>query len=161
LSKVSAGALVRWWSARVAVLRWGAVALGTGILWWSSAQSGNPLGDSTAAEFVHNGAHVVAYGSLAALALAALAPPESWHASQVATAVLIAGCYGVVDEIHQHFVPGRTCSAADAITDVVGGSLACCWLLGHVADRPAARRAVPAMVLAALAAVAFATWGPL
>jgi VanZ family protein len=131
-----------------------------GVLWWSSEQPGNPLGSGAVAEYLHNGAHVVAYGALAALALTALSPPDGWHARPVLAAVLIAGCYGAVDELHQWFVPGRTCSASDLLTDVVGGSLACCLLLGYAADRPAARRAVPALVLAALAAVAFATWGP-
>jgi VanZ family protein len=131
-----------------------------GVLWWSSEQPGNPLGSGAVAEYVHNGAHVVAYGALAALALTALSPPDGWSARPVLAAVLIAGCYGAVDELHQWFVPGRTCSPSDVLTDVVGGSLACCLLLGYAADRPAARRAVPVLVLAALGAVAFATWGP-
>src|SRR5262249_45591799 len=93
------GALVRWWSARNAVLRWAAVALAMGVLWWSSEQPGNPLGTGAVAEYLHNGAHVVAYGALAALALTALSPPGGWSARPVLAAVLIAGCYGAVDEL--------------------------------------------------------------
>lgn len=30
--------------------------------------------------------------------------------------------YGVSDEIHQHFVPGRDASILDVMADIVGGS---------------------------------------
>jgi len=36
---------------------------------------------------------------------------------------VIALCYGISDEFHQSFVPGRTVSAWDVLTDGVGGLL--------------------------------------
>lgn len=36
--------------------------------------------------------------------------------------------YGVLDEVHQAFVPGRTSDAWDATVDAVGGALSACIL---------------------------------
>jgi VanZ family protein len=38
--------------------------------------------------------------------------------------VIIAVGYGVTDEIHQYFVPGRHCSLHDVLSDTVGAMLA-------------------------------------
>jgi VanZ family protein len=35
----------------------------------------------------------------------------------------LALAFGVLDELHQHFVPGRMCSATDLIADTLGASL--------------------------------------
>ena len=34
---------------------------------------------------------------------------------------LSAGLFGVLDELHQYFVPGRNASVGDALTDMLGG----------------------------------------
>jgi hypothetical protein len=39
-------------------------------------------------------------------------------------AIVIAGLYGISDELHQLFVPGRYCTLSDALTDFVGASAA-------------------------------------
>jgi len=36
-------------------------------------------------------------------------------------AFVLASVYGVTDELHQSFVPGRDCSAADWLADTAGG----------------------------------------
>lgn len=61
--------------------------------------------------------HLVEYGVLAALLLRATDKP--------ALSLLIAGLYGVSDEVHQYFVPGRSASVYDAIADVAGAGLIC------------------------------------
>ncbi len=38
-------------------------------------------------------------------------------------AIVVASCYGVTDEIHQLFVPGRMCDPADWATDTCGATL--------------------------------------
>ena len=38
---------------------------------------------------------------------------------------LLAGVYGITDELHQSFVPGRDASAADAVADFIGAGLGC------------------------------------
>jgi VanZ family protein len=47
----------------------------------------------------------------------------SWHQA-CWLGVLIAIGYGITDEIHQYFVPGRYCSLHDVFSDVVGTMLA-------------------------------------
>ena len=47
-------------------------------------------------------------------------------------AVVLATGYGVADEIHQSYVPGRDASAADAAKDLAGAALAA-WLFRRAA----------------------------
>ena len=43
---------------------------------------------------------------------------------QLAIATLCVAAYGVSDEIHQHFVPGRNSEIMDVVADTAGGLLA-------------------------------------
>lgn len=61
--------------------------------------------------------HMAEYGVLAALLLRAT--------QKARLSLLIAGLYGVSDEVHQYFVPGRSASPYDAIADVVGAGIVC------------------------------------
>ncbi len=77
-------------------------------------------------------AHVIAYVGLGALTTRATAKglrDVSWRA--VVAAITIASLYGVSDEYHQLFVPGRTFDvldmAADAIGSVLGASAVGAW----------------------------------
>ena len=45
-------------------------------------------------------------------------------ASPVAAAILVGSAYGLSDEIHQYFVPGRDCSFLDVLFDAAGATLA-------------------------------------
>jgi VanZ family protein len=47
-------------------------------------------------------------------------------ASPVAAAILVGCAYGLSDEIHQAFVPGRDCSLMDFLFDAAGATLAAC-----------------------------------
>jgi VanZ family protein len=70
-------------------------------------------------------AHLAAYAVLAALYLFALSPfMRSRPFLMGLLAVILTALYGATDELHQSFVPGRDCSFADWVADVVGGSLA-------------------------------------
>lgn len=65
--------------------------------------------------------HVAAYAGLGALAARATARGlhnVSWRA--VGFAILIGSLYGVSDEYHQMFVPGRTFDVFDMLADVIG-----------------------------------------
>ena len=57
--------------------------------------------------------------ALKALCLALLATPALASAAQVTL-------YGVVDEIHQSFTPGRSSSVFDWLADTAGGFLGAC-----------------------------------
>ena len=69
-------------------------------------------------------AHALAYGVLGALVLHALAGGRlrGITVRHAAGAVIVAGLYGVSDELHQRFVPGRTAELLDLSADV-GGAL--------------------------------------
>ncbi|MCX7886080.1 MAG: VanZ family protein [Verrucomicrobiae bacterium] len=76
-------------------------------------------------------AHAIAYCLLAALVLFALRRGHRMPLPvAVIVAIVMASAYGVTDEWHQSFVPGRTASVADWIADAVGAALAgCIWCL--------------------------------
>jgi VanZ family protein len=131
-------------------------------LWWLSSRSPAP-GEHPAVimQYLHNCAHIVAYGSLGLVTLLALAHVGDCGGRHVVLATLLAAVYGVVDELHQSFVPGRDASVADATTDLVSAlmlAVTAHWLL---ADSARSRRAVPWLALASLASAAAATWLPI
>ena len=85
-------------------------------------------------------AHAFTYGVLAILCLMGL---TGWRSRRVAGASLLAAfaiavVYGVSDEIHQSFVPGRTPDVADVIADAVGAAcaLTAAWGWAILAGRP-------------------------
>jgi VanZ family protein len=65
----------------------------------------------------------------------------------------------VVDEIHQGWVPGRSPSVADVLSDSFGGALAISLIRRHfgLVNR---NRAVLAFAVLSAGSVAVATWGP-
>jgi VanZ family protein len=65
-------------------------------------------------------AHAAVYGVLAGLLLWAARPAHVW--ALVAWAV-VAALYGASDELHQSFVPGRSCDAWDWASDTAGVTL--------------------------------------
>ncbi len=77
--------------------------------------------------------HCLIYGILAATALFAVPPGFSRRRPvlTVALVVLFCAAYGLSDEFHQSFVPGRTPSAWDLAADTLGAVLvsAAWWLL--------------------------------
>jgi VanZ family protein len=84
--------------------------------------------------------HGGAYAILAILVCRALAgglaAPVS--AGQAALAVAIAFSYGVTDEFHQSFVPGRHADAWDLVKNLGGalaGATACAWPRGASEQR--------------------------
>lgn len=69
-------------------------------------------------------AHAGAYAVLGALYVWALAGGRTLAIAPrlVLPAVLLAALYGLTDEFHQSFVPGRDASMTDVLADVVGGA---------------------------------------
>jgi len=152
--------VILWWAGVPAFWRWTVVVAEIALLWWLSSREGSGVSLSLAKSFVHNSAHVVAYGLLAALVLLALRGRSPWRWIDVGIAVAIAGCYGVVDELHQSFVPGRVCSVADIVADLAGAVLVGALLMGLAGGRPGMRSAVIVAGVAALLAVTVATFLP-
>ena len=68
--------------------------------------------------------HPIEYGVGAVLFCRALAGgrPGPLRLSTALTATLLATAYGVTDEYHQSFVPGRTSYFADVVKDLAGAA---------------------------------------
>lgn len=68
--------------------------------------------------------HLAAYFVLGVFSMGMMRMSSSgYRASQAILAILLAGLYGLLDEFHQSFVPGRDASALDFIADLTGALL--------------------------------------
>lgn len=70
-------------------------------------------------------AHAVIYGVLAASALYAFAPDATPGDPRARAAVIVVFCvlFGLSDEYHQSFIPGRWVSGWDLLADALGGGM--------------------------------------
>ncbi len=76
--------------------------------------------------------HAGVYGLLGILLLGAMRPDFSGYTgNQALTGALIASLYGISDEFHQSFVPGRSPEVLDWVADSTGALLAV-LLLAHL-----------------------------
>jgi VanZ family protein len=68
--------------------------------------------------------HLIVFGILGFLVMGTLQPPQNGYRQQqlwwVAVAVML---YGISDEFHQYFVPGRSVDGYDVLADALGGLL--------------------------------------
>jgi VanZ family protein len=88
--------------------------------------------------------HSLAYLGLAitiARALAGGLPARVGMGTAVA-AVLLTIAYGMTDELHQSFVPGRSAELYDLYADAIGAIIgtAACWAWGIISPSPEQRR---------------------
>lgn len=104
--------------------------------------------------------HVVAYACIAASLWIAWSrrPVAVVCAFRSRGAWLVASLYGIVDELHQSFVPGRVCSVADWVSDALGAALAVVVLRGVAEGDQGWRRLASALFVASLLSVAAATF---
>ena len=83
--------------------------------------------------------HLLAYAVLGILFLVPLTAGQlsKLTAMTGAVAVLLSTLYGVVDEVHQSFTPGRFPDVRDLFADALGAALgvAGVWLLGVIGAR--------------------------
>lgn len=108
---------------RGTLIRWSAVALWAAAIFGVSSIQGSNLPGGYSVQ-----AHFTEYLILAVLLYIALRPGRS-RASAALFALLIASLYGMSDEFHQSFVPGRMPDPMDWLTDTLGagtGVLAAC-----------------------------------
>ncbi|MCL2136527.1 MAG: VanZ family protein [Coriobacteriia bacterium] len=83
-------------------------------------------------EYLNIMVHLAAYCLLAALLTFSFNSParKLWIAGLLA--IILASVYGVSDEVHQYFVPGRNTDVFDWLTDTAGaiiGAAVCLWLI--------------------------------
>jgi len=68
--------------------------------------------------------HASVFGILGFLTLGAMKTTvDDYRVFQPLLAVVLVSVYGVLDEFHQHFVPGRSPDIYDVIADALGGML--------------------------------------
>jgi hypothetical protein len=66
--------------------------------------------------------HAIFFGILGFFALGAMkATADGYRAYQPVLALILVTIYGVLDEFHQHFVPGRSSDIYDVMADAAGG----------------------------------------
>jgi len=75
--------------------------------------------------------HVPAYFILAMLWWRTLRTQKWSIPAAVTAAVLVSAIYGVLDEVHQYFVPGRFLSLTDAVLNLIGALLGGAWALAR------------------------------
>ncbi len=91
-----------------------------GVLYYLSAQPGT--GKPPLFSHADKIQHFIAFGLLGFLAMGAIRIKGQTHRNwQVWLIVLLVGLYGIADEIHQRFVPGRDVSIYDVAADMAGG----------------------------------------
>ena len=75
--------------------------------------------------------HVIAYGSLAATLLYGLDPMTKCSSRALTAVGVVFFCilFGISDEYHQSFIPGRSVSAWDVVADGLGAFLVVVWWL--------------------------------
>tara|TARA_R110002072_G_scaffold25443_6_gene85124 strand:+ start:67267 stop:67674 length:408 start_codon:yes stop_codon:yes gene_type:complete len=130
------------------------------VLWRSSSRLPGDEPYTTAHALFHNSMHVVAYACLAASVWIAWSrrPVTAECAFRSRGAWLLAALYGVVDELHQAYVPGRVCSFADFCSDVLGAALAVVVLRGVAGVAPSWLRIAGILVVASMVSVGAATF---
>lgn len=134
------------------------VAALAAVLWMGlvfALSSGTPpelLPPGWFSSLIHNAGHAGIFGVLALLAARAAGsgPRAQWAGFAIAT------LYGVTDEWHQSYVPGRTASLIDWITDAIGaaGSL---WIVAAVPVDAKIRRRLWLTAAAVLTSASLAT----
>lgn len=91
-------------------------------IYYLSSLSGLDLGIDFAAK--DKLSHMVAYGLLGLFVLGTMRLSTMGYSyNQVALATLIATAYGITDEWHQSYVPGRTSDPMDLVADCIGALL--------------------------------------
>ena len=106
---------VRWW---LPALVWmGVIFIGSSI--GNVPQVGGKITDG----LVHRAAHVIEFAVLGALLLRALSKDKLAMRREIVATVIIVALYGISDEFHQRFTPGRSSEGLSVLFDVAGGAL--------------------------------------
>lgn len=89
--------------------------------------------------------HFMAYAVLGFLVMGSVrATAHGYRPQQAWLISLLVGLYGVADEFHQYFIPGRMADGFDVMADIAGGLLGV-WLMYYLVRRASSRRRLPAV----------------
>jgi VanZ family protein len=111
------------------VLAWLPAVAWAGLIFFLSAQPDETFEKlGLQGQLLSIGGHLVVYFVLMVLLVLALRYSSNLSSRQVyILAFLIVALYGLSDEYHQTFVPGRTATMADWFVDLIGAGLA--WMI--------------------------------
>ena len=93
---------------------------GCAAIWLVSGMEQPPIPEVMLFRFSDKLMHASAYAVLGALAIAGGFWRRRLQFSGCIEGAALASIYGVVDEVHQSFVPGRSATVSDVIADCVG-----------------------------------------
>ena len=104
---------VKWW---LPVVVW------MGVIFFGSSIGDLPqIGDDVADGVVHRAAHVLEFAALGALLLRAMCEDKPATKREMVATLVVVAVYGISDEFHQRFTPGRTSEGSTVLFDVAGG----------------------------------------
>ena len=135
-----------------------------GLICVLSAQSSSGRPGPISGSWALNTGHSLLYGLLALWMLLAIPRENAWPSLRRKQVVQILGVIlllGAIDEVHQSFVPGRTMSATDVVTDLTGASCVlwiCAYAGASTAREGGARLRLALCLAACFAAGALATF---
>jgi len=133
------GTALAGWAGRFPRAAWVFASVGWGaVIFLLSAQTSEARGPAPfLVRVLWNGAHAPFFAVLGGLLVASLARRSDGRLlpdrASLLGAIVLAALYGLADEWHQSFVPGRNPSVLDAATDLFGagfGSVVVAWGLG-------------------------------
>ena len=105
-----------------------------GVIFWLSAQPDLP--SPVELPYGDKLSHFTAYGILSSLYLLSMRRSGGYTLGQVLLAAGLATLYGVSDEWHQSFVPGRSPDLWDVVADASGALAAAFFLRWLLSPRP-------------------------
>lgn len=104
-------------------------------IWWLSDRETLPKPPGLTYEFWSILAHIGVFGLLGLAVWWALGMnTRLLNRERNVYAIAITTAYGVLDEIHQYFVPGRKADPLDVLADFVG-ALVCVLVIPKIVDR--------------------------
>jgi VanZ family protein len=120
---------------------WVPVAVCMAAIFYVSSLSAPPLPGG----MTDKSGHVLGYAVLGLTIVRAIAGglPRRITPRIAALSILLTVAYGVTDEVHQMFVPGRSAEVLDVVADAAGAAIAvvACWAWGIISRRAGDRSA--------------------
>jgi VanZ family protein len=100
-----------------------------GMIFWLSSRSSLPSPPGISYAISANAGHFLVFFALATFILFGLGAGKQASRRELYIAGALALLYGVSDELHQSFVPGRDASVLDLAADAAGIVVALAWVV--------------------------------
>jgi VanZ family protein len=130
-------------SAKKIIGLWLPVLLWMGVIFAGSSIGSVPqVGEDVVDGIIHRAAHLAEFAVLGWLALRAARGGRALTRRAFVAALIVVALYGVSDEFHQRFTPGRNSELQAVVFDVIGGLIgaAIYWRRRSIAGARHSRR---------------------